>query len=251
MSIYTNTIPYIYKWIHIPTGKWYIGSKIREGWNPSRHEEYICSSKQVKPLVLENRNDWKYEILHTGDSEYIKKLETSILKELDAKNDPMSFNQHNGDGLYSRCGVKETASTRQRKREARLGDKNPMFGMTGVLSPNFGKKHSLESSKKKSAKLTEYSKNRPKTHNKNISNSLKGNPKLSERMQGYNNPMYGVPASDFNKEMSRIKNSGNNNPMKKLEHQLTCLHCGKTVAKNHYTMYHGDKCKFFTSFKEQ
>lgn len=244
MSIYNNTIPYIYKWIHIPTGKWYIGSKIRNGWNPTRHEEYICSSKEVKPMILQNRHEWEYEILHTGEADYIKKLETIILNELDAKNDHMSFNQHNGDGLYNRYGVKENNTTRQRKREARLGDKNPMFGLTGKLSPHYGKKHSDETNNKRSVSLTNYSKNRPKVHNENISKSLKGNPKLSERMKGENNPMYGVPASAHNKAMTKLKNSGDNNPMKKPENQKICLHCGKTVAKNHYTMFHGDKCKF-------
>lgn len=243
MNIYNNTIPYIYKWIHIPTGKWYIGSKIREGWNPSRHEEYICSSKDVKPMILENRSDWKYEILFTGEADYIKTLETTILSNLDTKNDPMSFNQHNGDGLYNRFGIKENAITRQRKREARIGDKNPMFGKKGKLSPHFGKKQSDDTKNKRSTSLKKYSKNRPIKHNENISKSLKGNAKLSERMTGSNNPMFGIAASDFNKEMTRLKNSGDNNPMKKPEHQKMCPHCCKTVAKNHYTMYHGDKCK--------
>lgn len=244
------TIPYIYKWTHIPTGKWYIGSKIRKGWSPSRHEEYICSSKEVKPLILENRNEWKYEILYTGDAKFIANLEREILKNLDAKNDSMSFNQHNGDGLYNRYGIKENISTRQKKREARLGDKNPMFGKKGDLSPHFGKKHSIQTNTKRSASLKEYSKNRPDSHNQNISKALKGNPKLSERMKGSNNPMFGVLASDFNKEMTKLKNSGNNNPMKRPEHQKLCIHCEKIVAKNHYTMFHGDKCKFLDASKQ-
>jgi hypothetical protein len=245
MNIYNNTIPYIYKWIHIPTGKWYIGSKIRKGWNPNRHEEYICSSKQVKLLILENRGDWKYEILYTGDPDFIKNLEKVILTELDAKNDPMSFNQHNGDGLYSRYGVKENEQTRQRKKEARLGIKNPMYGKTGILSPHYGKKHSDATNKKRSDSLKNYSQNRPNFHNENISKSLKGNLKLIERMTGSNNPMYGIPASDYNKAMTKLKNSGDNNPMKKPEHQKKCLYCGQIVAKNHFTMFHGNKCKKF------
>lgn len=247
MTIYNETTPYIYKWIHVPTGKWYIGSKIRKGWNPSRHEEYICSSKEVKPAVIKNRNEWVYEILHIGDSEYIAQLETHILTELDAKNDPMSFNQHNGDGLYNRAGIKENDITRKRKSNARMSNKNPMYGKTGPLSPHFGKKHTESRKAKQSAGVRDYAKNRPKSHNDNISKSLKGNTKLSERVRGANNPMYGVPASDYNKAMTRLSNSGGNNPMKKPEHQRTCEHCYKTVAKNHYTMYHGDKCKFIAA----
>ena len=247
MTIYNETIPYIYKWTHIPTGRWYIGSKIRNGWNPSRHEEYICSSKDVKPMILENRNDWVYEILYTGDSKEISILETSLLKSLNAKDDPMSFNQHNGDGLYNRYGVKENAKTRQKKSEARLGQKNPMYGKTKELSPHYGKKHSNDRKLKQSEGVKEYAKNRPASHNENISKSLIGNSKLTDRMKGSKNPMYGIPASDFNKAMTKLKNSGANNPMKKPENQKVCEHCKQTIAKNHYTMFHGDKCKFVSS----
>ena len=45
------------------------------------------------------------------------------------------------------------------------------------------------------------------------------------------------------KLMSKIKNSGDNNPMRQPQNQRTCPHCNLTIAKNHYTMYHGDKCK--------
>ena len=234
MNIYHPTIPYIYKWTHLATGKWYIGSKVRQGWNPSRHEEYLCSSKEVKPLILESREEWIYEILHTGDPEYIVSLETTILTSLDARNDPMSFNQHNGDGLYNRFGVKENKETRLKKREARLGAKNPMFGKKGNLSPHYGKTYSDERREKQSSGVKKYAECRPAAHNENISKS---------RMQGENNPMFGIPASDYNKAMTTLKNSGDNNPMKRSEHQRTCDHCGKTVAKNHYTMFHGDRCK--------
>lgn len=243
MSIYNETIPYLYIWIHIATGKWYIGSKIREGWNPSRHEEYICSSKVVKPLIIENKEEWCYDIMMTGPSNFIKELENIILAGLDAKNDPMSFNQHNGDGLYNRFGVKESVETRLKKREARLGEKNPMFNKRGILSPNYGKIHSEETKQKQSDGLKKYSVARPASHNASISKALTGNKKLSERMLGKNNPMYGTSCSDYNKQMTKLKNSGDRNPMKKSIHQRQCIHCDKIVAKNHYTMFHGDKCK--------
>jgi len=55
--------------------------------------------------------------------------------------------------------------------------------------------------------------------------------------------MFGKHASDYNKQMSKLKNSGDLNPMKLLENQKVCEYCYKTIAKNHYTLYHGLKCK--------
>jgi hypothetical protein len=51
------TIAYVYKWTQLSTGKWYIGSRSAIGCNPNQHEKYICSSKTVKPMILEDRND--------------------------------------------------------------------------------------------------------------------------------------------------------------------------------------------------
>jgi hypothetical protein len=52
-----ETVAYVYKWVHIPTGKWYIGSRTRVGSHPN--DGYYCSSKTVKPLILANPNEWK------------------------------------------------------------------------------------------------------------------------------------------------------------------------------------------------
>jgi hypothetical protein len=237
-----QSIPYLYQWIHIPTNKWYIGSKTQAGWNPACHENYLCSSKIVKPLILENRNDWRYEILAIGPASYIRKLESDYLTILDAKNDPMSFNQSNAKiDPGNRLGRIESKITRAKKSLARQGDKNPMYGKRGELSPHFGKHHSAEVKQKQSDGVKNYAAFRPATHNENISKSLKGNPKVG--LKGEKNPMYGKSASDYNKQMSKLKNSGDNNPMKQLKHQRTCEHCNKTIAKNHYTLFHGDKCK--------
>ena len=73
-------IPYLYRWIHLPTQKWYIGSKTGKDANPQLHEKYICSSKIVKPMIIEDRNNWIFEILCIGEAAYIRQLETSLLK---------------------------------------------------------------------------------------------------------------------------------------------------------------------------
>lgn len=243
------TTAYLYKWTHIPSGMWYIGSKSAKNCHPDNHEKYICSKSSVKTSIKENRQDWYYDIIETGEPRYIRKRETEILVSLDAKNNPMSFNAGNAAwDPGNRLGRKESVITRERKSLARRGEKNPMYGKRGLESPHYGKKHTDEVKMKQSLSLIEYNRNRPESHNNNISKSLKGNAKLIERMQGENNPMYGKPCTEFNKQMTKLKNSGDGNPMKQPWNQLTCEHCNKTIAKNHYTMYHGDRCKNFTSY---
>ena len=146
-----KTVPYLYKWVHLPTGKWYIGSKTQTNWTPLLHEKYICSSEVVRPLIESDRGDWVYEILAIGSARY--------LIALDAKNDPMSFNRSNAVfDPGNRLGRKESAETRLKKSLARRGDKNPMYGKRGILSPHYGKKHSEESKDKTREKLRAYAK---------------------------------------------------------------------------------------------
>lgn len=99
----TATTAYLYKWVHLPTGKWYIGSRTAQGCHPD--DGYICSSKTVKPLILENAQAWRREILCLGDPEYILNLEADVLIMLDAKNDHQSYNLHNGDGKFTTRGT--------------------------------------------------------------------------------------------------------------------------------------------------
>lgn len=96
------TIAYIYTWIHVPTMKWYIGSRTAKNCHPA--DGYICSSKVVKPMILKNALEWKREILATGSVKEMKLLEAKILNCLNAKDNPDSFNKHNADGLFNSEG---------------------------------------------------------------------------------------------------------------------------------------------------
>lgn len=97
-----TTTAFVYKWTHVPTGRWYIGSRTKQGCNPD--DGYICSSKTIKPLIAENLAEWHREILAVGEPAAMLELETRYLVSLDAKNDPMSYNQHNSDGKFSTSG---------------------------------------------------------------------------------------------------------------------------------------------------
>lgn len=90
------TQAFVYKWIHQPTGMWYIGSRTAKGCHIN--DGYICSSRIVKPMIACNPEEWKRYIIDTGTPEEMRKLETSMLMGCNAKKDPMSFNRSNNDG---------------------------------------------------------------------------------------------------------------------------------------------------------
>lgn len=114
------TTAFVYKWTHIPSQKWYIGSRTAKGCHLT--DGYICSSNIVKPMILENKNDWKREILVIGEPKYIRNMERKILCFFDAQNDPNSFNMNNFAPIPSSA---------------------PRLATTGALNSFYGKKHIL------------------------------------------------------------------------------------------------------------
>lgn len=97
-----TTLAYVYKWTHLPTLMWYVGSRTAKGCHPA--DGYICSSDLVKPMIVESVSDWKREIIAIGNSIEMYELETEILQLLDARNDPRSFNAHNNDKKFTSLG---------------------------------------------------------------------------------------------------------------------------------------------------
>lgn len=87
------TTAFVYKWTHLPSLKWYIGSRTSRNCHPG--DNYLCSSKIVKPLIQEHPEEWKRDIIETGSPQEMRDLEYEILCLFDAKNDPRSFNRHN------------------------------------------------------------------------------------------------------------------------------------------------------------
>jgi hypothetical protein len=107
------TIAYVYKWTHLPTMMWYVGSRTAKNCHPN--DGYICTSRYVKPLILESIDQWHQEIIATGSIKDMIKFETEILQLFDAKHDPRSFNKHNGDGKFSVAGKKIGPQSQQHK----------------------------------------------------------------------------------------------------------------------------------------
>jgi hypothetical protein len=90
-----QTQAFVYKWIHKPTGMWYIGSRTAKGCHIN--DGYICSSKIVKPMIEANPEQWERYILHTGLPREMRKMETKLLVEVNAKKNMMSFNRNNAE----------------------------------------------------------------------------------------------------------------------------------------------------------
>jgi hypothetical protein len=220
METITHT-SFVYKWIHLPTGKWYIGSRTAKGCHPA--DGYISSSQLIKPLIKQNPTEWKREVIKTGSPEEMIKLETTLLESLDAKHNPMSFNQHNGDGKFTRTGVKVSEDTRKKQSES-IKKVHPNRGKP---SPNRGKIAS-EETRKKQSELKLGKKRKPFTE--------QTRDKIRQAKLGSNNPSYGKSPSEETREKLRQANRGN-------KETFTCPHCGKVGSGGSMTRWHFDNCK--------
>ena len=104
--------PYAYRVTEKLTGKWYIGSKYGKSAEPSKlGVSYFTSSDVVEPLFRRNPAAFDIQILVISDSNYVRKMESTLTKMLDARNDPMSFNEYNG----SQNGVPGSESAARNK----------------------------------------------------------------------------------------------------------------------------------------
>lgn len=159
MIIYTssNTIAFLYKWVEKSTNKWYIGARTAKGCHPA--DGYICSSRVVKPLILNCPTNWVRTIIIIGDPAYIVGLEAAYLALLNAKSDPMSYNQHNGDGKFNTTGI--PSWNKGLKLESYILKNGEPFVPSAKGKP----------SRLKGKKVGSYSSER----RENISKSLKGN----------------------------------------------------------------------------
>lgn len=241
-----NTTAYIYKWIHLPTSKWYIGSRTKENCYPG--DGYICSSKLVKPLIKSSPNEWHREILATGSPEEIILLESKILTMLDAKNDPNSYNMHNGDGKFTTSGVALTDDWREK-----------------ISASNTGKKRTLEQKEnyklanQKKAKNPDYilklKKPKSESHRQKISESLRGqlktdkhksalckSQKLSSEKLRTGKSYSEIFGNDRSKEIRQKMSTSQkgkpcNNPT------VVCPHCDKSGPSGAMNRWHFNNCK--------
>lgn len=96
---------FVYRYRELPTGKWYIG--YHKG---TPYDGYTCSSSIVKPLINAYPDQWERKILRFGTKEEMYNLERRLLKGLNAIDNPMSYNRHNGNGHAGQGRTKGTVN---------------------------------------------------------------------------------------------------------------------------------------------
>ena len=180
--IFTQTQAFVYKWMHLPTLRWYIGSRTAQGCCPA--DGYICSSRLVRPLVESAESEWIRTVVATGDPKDMLELETVILELFDAKNDPRSYNQHNGDGRFTTLGVEPHNKGKyipRNKPAWNSGKKAPQIsaGKKGKPAKNKG----VPMSEEQRLKMVEIHNNRSEETCQRISDALKGKKQSIESSQ--------------------------------------------------------------------
>ena len=225
------TIAYIYKWIHLPTSKWYIGVRTKNGCHPD--DGYICSSKIVKPLIESSPTEWQREILYTGTPDEMLKLESCILTDLDAKNNVNSYNLQNGDGNFTTTGITMPDAWVEKIRK----------GNSGKIRSEQARENYRRANRKKAQDLDYLKKLRkPKLddHKSKISASLKGVNKTDEHKRALSAAKKGKktgPCSDVRREAIKKALKGKHTlPL------VTCPHCG-LIGRSNMKRWHFDNCK--------
>jgi len=211
------TIAYVYKWTHIPTLRWYVGSRVAKGCHPN--DGYICSSNIVFPMIVSKPEEWKREVIETGVPQEMYDLETCILRTLDAKRDTRSFNQHNNDGICVRWG--DDHPNKNPINAKKIGDslrgvpksEKSVRKMSDSLKA-LGEKHP---SKKDDVRESKRKKMLAKgdDHHQKTDNAKE---RARQRVSGENNPMSGK--DPWNKGLTGVQSglSGSNNHQSKRVH---------------------------------
>lgn len=223
------TLAYLYKWTHILTQKWYVGSRSALGCHPG--DGYLCSSLVVRPMLQEKPDEWVREILAIGEPEYIRDLEGNYLQALNAAADPMSFNKHNRSGkvVFKRGDSNPMRNPEIAKRNHAMttGDAHWTKHLNGKPNPQIGQKRPSITGD-----------NHP---NKNPENAAK----ISKSHKGKRHTYMDGDSNVMRDPAIAAKLSGQHHWVNKEENKRTCEHCGiANISKSNYTKWHGEKCKY-------
>lgn len=244
-TIYTR-IEYFYLIRHIPSGRFYAGSKYAKNaycnpdafWNKDHPKGYFTSSKTVRQLIEEGGID-SFEVLEVIPRPLNDAViyETNFLKSVNASKSDRWINETNGDGRFVCYG--HTIESREKMSVSKKGSPSPNKGklmsdeqklkqsnsMKGRTPPNKGKLRSLESKLKQSSMM----KGRP-THMNDKPRSEDHKTKISKALKGM-----------VRSEESRAKQSASSKGVR--DQIVTCPHCFKTGGNSGMKRYHFINCK--------
>lgn len=115
---------FVYRWEDVGKKKYYIGAH-----KGSYDDGYICSSKLMLEEYRNRPSDFTRSILSNHDTwENTLKEESRLLSELDAANDPLSYNQTNNEYSYNFKG--HTEETKRKMSKSHTGHPGWSKGMT-------------------------------------------------------------------------------------------------------------------------
>lgn len=153
---------FVYKWTNVLNGHWYIGSH-----SGTENDGYVGSGIAFKLAYAKyGAGAFSREILYRG-TEFIVE-ERRILIQLNAKDDPNSYNLINDIGRGF-LGKKHSQATKEHLRKLFTGSGGSMYGRSGTLSPTYGKR----GEKCQNAKLTQVQANEIRKRLQTSKTSLK------------------------------------------------------------------------------
>lgn len=126
---------FVYRTENIITGEFYIGKHSTS----NKNDNYLGSGIRLKNSIKKHgKNSFYRYIIKEFDSETkAYDFEEMFLKE--HIDDEKCLNLTSGGR-----GIQEHYKSKVRRKRDQLGKNNPMYGRTGILSPNYGKKLSDE-----------------------------------------------------------------------------------------------------------
>lgn len=233
--------PFVYLIRHIPSGKFYAGSRTAKGCHYSDlWTNYFTSSKYVKELINSDGID-SFQILMifecVGRNNALQ-FETTLLKAVDAAKSRSWLNKTNSDGKFSQTGIFTINCNSRKAKFSKERKKCKPYSLERRLNMSAGKIGVLAS----------------ESHKANISASLKGRKHSSEAIAKISAAHRGSKRSNETCEKMRISQTGKvltsrqkskiSESMRNLS-KITCSHCRTDYAPSPFARYHGDKCKQF------
>ena len=173
--------------------KVYIGSAVDFRKRISVHLHHLRNGKHQNPHLQRVFDKYSEDAFAFRIVENLDTPDTLLMAE------QKWIDSYDFDDLINICPTAGSTLGRLHSKESKKrisdnhhdvsGNNNPMYGLTGSLSPNYGRTHSDETKQKISESLK----------GKNTWSSGKKRPKHSERMKGENNPFFGQSHSDETK----------------------------------------------------